>query len=167
MPVRFYRFRFPIILLISLGIFWLAEHVWKSSLGITFKYILLVCVFLSLVLHFNQADKWLFHDLYSNGKTEIFLSFAENVKNANLTKEDVVAMGPVGGGAPELTMNYYTDSNFVYFDPNTIKNLLKENKLQWAFDQFGITKILGYDQKLSEEIIKTAKVQNIASLPCQ
>jgi hypothetical protein len=42
-----------------------------------------------------------------------------------------------------------------------VKKLLKENKLQWAFDQFGVTKIIGYDKELTDEIVKVTKIEVI------
>jgi hypothetical protein len=60
-------------------------------------------------------------------------------------------------------MNWYTDYSYVYFDPKTIEKLLTENKLQWALDQYGVTKIIGYDKELTEKIIKTTKAEAIVA----
>ena len=74
-------------------------------------------------------------------------------------KTDIIAVG-VTGRAPQI-LNWYTDYSFVYFAPDTVGKLLNENKLQWAFNQFGVTKIVGYDKNTTEQILKNTNVRNI------
>ncbi|MFA6410766.1 MAG: hypothetical protein WCW26_04310 [Candidatus Buchananbacteria bacterium] len=81
-------------------------------------------------------------------------SIINGLKAANLdSKKDVVAIGIHPGLSGVL--NYYTDKNYIYFDPETIIRLTKENKLKEGFDYFGVTAIAGF----SDEIMATAANQ--------
>ena len=112
---------------------------------------------LSLTLHFIEANRWSFHEIYATTKTEELINLANKINNnVNLIeKNDVIAVG-IDQQAP-LLLNYYTDKNYIYFDPQTVKKLLFQNKLVWAFEQFGVTKYTGFDKDLSMEISKQFK----------
>ena len=107
-----------------------------------------------------MADKWTFHDRYENSNIEQALALARTVgKNQNeINKQsDVVASG-VKYGACEI-INYYNDVSCVYFDPATVEKLLEQKKLKWAFEQFGVTKIIGFEAELVEKIVEMTGVE--------
>jgi len=103
----------------------------------------------------------MFHENYLYSNTEKILSFVDVVKVGELDKkldkkEDIIAVGSYVHG-PAI-INYCTDFSCVYFNVNTIKKLLKEERLQWAFDQFEVTKAVGFDKELNKEIIKSTNI---------
>ena len=101
----------------------------------------------------------MFHEEYENSGMEQTLSLIDIIKYAEdqlNKKTDIIAVG-VTGRAPQI-LNWYTDYSFVYFAPDTVGKLLNENKLQWAFNQFGVTKVMGYDNELNDSIIETTDI---------
>ena len=160
---HFLSLELPIFLLISLGIYWLFQFIKKQDWKIYYKYLLIFGFLLVLFLHLIQSDKWMLHEgyLYSKiGDTMELVKIIESQKDKINKADDIIAVGSPNSQAPAI-LNWYTDFSYVYFDPATVEKLLKENKLQWAFDQFGVTKILGYDKELTEEIIKATNVQKL------
>lgn len=153
--------RFPLILLISVGIYGLLSWLRQVIPANKSYYLIALAIIVVLGLHLIQSDKWLFHEnyLYSRVEEKMYLLNLVNKKDLNIGRNDVIA---ISGGS--LFFNYYTDYNYIDFNPETIKKLLKENKLQWAFDQFGVTKIVGYSDALSQEIIQSTDVKSIVGL---
>ena len=157
---HFLEIRFPLILLISLGVYWIASWLGQNIKSKKVYYWLVVGLFLVLFSHLIQADKWLFHEKYLYSGMSERLGLVELIKKTDLEigLDEVIATG-----VPRsvFLLNYYADYNYIYFTPETIKKLLQENKLQWAFDQFGVTKVIGYPSELTESIIERAEVENI------
>jgi len=159
---HFIVLQLPLFLLISLGIYWMIQFILKQNFRNYFKYFLILGFIFILFLHLIQSDKWMFHEKYENSNMEEALALVSSVEKEkeNIDKEtDVIAVS-LRNPAPAI-INYYTDFNCVDFNPTTVERLLKENKLQWAFDQFGVTKIVGYDKDLTEEIIRATDVEGI------
>ena len=158
---HFLEVRFPLILLISIGIYWTLK--WLSEVIKDKKtyYLLITGLLLVLFVHLFQSDKWMFHENYLYSGIEEKVNLVDTIKKStvNIGTDDVIAISK-----DPLFLNYYTDYNYIYFNPETIKELLKENKLQWAFDQFGVTKIIGYNNTLTQEIIQNTKVKTIVGL---
>jgi len=153
---HFSSLQFPIFLLISLGIYSIINYTIKKDFK--FKYILIFGIIFTLFFHLIQSDKWMLHQKYLYSKIAQSMEMVEIVKENNLDKtKDIIA---AGGENSQVSMliNYYTDISSVYFHPETIKKLLKEEKLQWAFDQFEVTKVVGFDKELNKEIIKTINI---------
>lgn len=152
----------PLILLISLGVYWIIQFVLKQDFKNIFKYLLVFGFIAALFLHLIQSDKWMFHEnyLYSGAEETFNLIKIFEKEGGKLDKKtDVVAIG-LPAPAPQV-INYYTDFSCVRFAPETIQKLLKENKLKWAFGQFGITALAGYDKDLTEKIIKAVNLKVI------
>jgi len=42
-----------------------------------------------------------------------------------------------------------------------ITKLLDQNNLSWAFEQFGVTKIIGFDDNLTEEIVRQTGIKSL------
>jgi len=153
---HFLELRFPMVLLISLGVYWLIDFVMKLNIKNKFKYLIIIIFALFIIFHFGLSNKWMLHDEYNGSKIEIIRDFAEKINRANLNKQnDVIA---VNVHSTLQSLNYYTDQSIIYFDSQTISKLLEENKLNWAFEQFGVTKIISFKPGLSEKIIKQTKV---------
>lgn len=151
--------RFPIFFLVSLGVYWIIQFILGLNTKKKFKYLLILALLFFIFLDLTQSDKWLLHEKYENTNMEEILSTAEILKQADIVKEDIIAVG--FPNETPLTLNYYTNLNLVYFHPDTIKKLLDENKLQWAFEQFEITKIVAYDRDLTAGILEATNVENI------
>jgi hypothetical protein len=156
---HFAELRFPVFLLVSLGIFSVIKFILNMERGKLFKYSLILMLSFFILLDLTQSDKWLFHEKYENSHMEEILDTIKNLKQADIGKENVLAVGFKDANNAPLIINYYTDMNAVYFDPNTVKRLLEENKLKWAFEQFGITGIVGYQSDLAEKIVQNVSVK--------
>jgi len=44
-------------------------------------------------------------------------------------------------------------------DPATVEKLLEQKKLKWAFEQFGVTKVIGFETELVEKIVEMTGVE--------
>jgi len=154
---HFLEIRFPLILLISLGIYWVLKWLAEAIKNRKVYYLLVIGIILVLFFHLIQSDKWMFHEQYLYSNTEEKFDLVELIKETNLEikKNDVIAIPQ----DPHF-FNYYTDYNYILFNPETIKDLLRENRLQWAFERFGVTHVLGFDG-LNQEIVKATRVKAI------
>jgi len=160
---HFISLQLPLFLLISLGIYWIIGLILKQNIRLRFKYLLVFGFVFVLFIHLVQSDKWVFHENYLYTNVEQILALVDSVEKAKDTmdkKTDVIAVGFQTQAA--TVINWYTDFSSVYFDSETVKKLLKEKKLQWAFDQFGVTKVIGYDKELSEEMVKATNAEAIS-----
>lgn len=153
--------QFPFFLLSALGLYFVFDFVKKQNFKNVFKYLLISGIVLTLFIHLIQSDKWMFHENYENSNMEETLGLVDLInKNDNINKKiDVIAVG-LKNPATSI-INWYTDYSYVYFDSKTIEKLLTENKLQWAFDQYGVTRIIGYDKDLTKAIINQTKASEI------
>jgi len=142
-----------------LGIYGIIQFFIKQDIKKYLKYLFVGGFILALSIHLIQSTKWMFHEEYENSGMEQTLSLIDIIKYAEdqlNKKTDIIAVG-VTGRAPQI-LNWYTDYSFVYFAPDTVGKLLNENKLQWAFNQFGVTKVMGYDNELNDSIIETTDI---------
>lgn len=152
---HFLEIRFPIVLLISLGVYWIGKSIWELDIKDRFKYIWLIIFVLTITLHLVEADRWAFHEVYNTSRMSNILKMVEIVKQNN-QQDNVVGIGSSQKAADVL--NYYTNQNVIHFNPQTVEKLLLENRLSWAFEQFGITHIIGYSSELSQEIVNQTGV---------
>jgi hypothetical protein len=153
-------FGFAIAALVSLGLIGLSKLI--SSSYYSDKYLKIICFVLVALTVYNLVltNHVNFGRAYDNNANLSLQFLADKIDEAKLPNDAVLAVG-VRNGHPVL--NYLTDKSVVYFNPDTIKDLIKENKLQDAFDKFGVRFIIGYDKELSDLIIKNSKVQNISN----
>ncbi|MFH1610427.1 MAG: glycosyltransferase family 39 protein [Patescibacteria group bacterium] len=156
---HFLELSWPIVLLISLGIYSLFDFIYKSDLKKNLKYILFVLISLCIVLHFIQANKWMLHEEYNTSNIDSIIVFTSLVEKESLSNKDIIAVGWEKG--MPFALNYLTNKNFVYFHPETVKKLLAENSLQSAFDKFGVTHIIAFDHELTREIQENSQVKVI------
>ena len=78
------------------------------------------------------------------------MSFVDIIEKEDLNDKNIIATG-YHPSVP-LALNYYTNKNFIYFHPETIKKLLAEKSLQSAFDKFGVSHIIGFENDLNNQI---------------
>ncbi len=144
---HFLEIRFPLILLISLGVVWLIDLIPKGK----HRNIGIFVLALFMVFHFSLANKWMLHDEYNGSKIEIITELADKINEEGLNKKsDIIA---VNIHSTLQTLNYYTNQNIIYFDIETVNRLLDEHKLNEAFNEFGVSRVIGFDSDVSEEIV--------------
>ncbi|MBU4332066.1 glycosyltransferase family 39 protein [Patescibacteria group bacterium] len=160
---HFLEVRFPVILLMTGGFLLFFQFIEKQKIPTKTVNILFVLIMTVVVLHLTEANKWSFHEMYSNSESSQLKEVIDILKEHRdeMSDSDVVAVS-FSEVAP-IIFNYYTNKSFVYFAPETIQELIKQNKLQDGFDYFGVTKIVGYSPAFSDEIMKNARVGNITS----
>lgn len=155
---------FPFFLLTAFGILALINFIEKQVWPGKIKKLLIFGFLMAFVLQLIQADQEMFHEKYLySGARQSYNIISQVQKSAgNLNKKtDTIA---VGAQNPSTSIiNYYTDLNTIYFAPTTVQRLLQENKLEWAFEQFGITKIVGYSEDLSREIVPKTGLSALGS----
>lgn len=139
----------PAVLMMSLGIKELLLLI-KNNLKISDKkkYLVMISLVVAILGHLIVADKWLFHERYETNKPEDIIVNMALINKYNLHSSDVIATFSQGTGC----LNYLTDRSFVIFDELTIKNLIKQNKLKRAFEEFGVTYVMGYSEELNQQI---------------
>ena len=156
---HFLEIGFLITLLTALGATWLINFILRSFLKERTKYLIIGIFLLSLIGHFVLANKWMLHEEYNTSQIALFREMAGTINQNHLDKQnDVVAIDvhPTFQG-----LNYYTDISLIYFNPATIRKLLDQNNLSWAFEQFGVTKIIGFDDNLTEEIVRQTGIKSL------
>jgi hypothetical protein len=159
---HYLELEFIAVLIIALGLFYLLRLLWRwDVLGRKTKYFLIFIIFVFILFHLVQANKWMLHENYRGDRQQTTETIAKYLKTKNLTDKDVIAVGI--SHAKPYALNYFTNLNFVYFDESTLKRLLAENRLSDAFGKYGVNKILGYTPELSKEIVEKTGVENLAS----
>ncbi len=155
---HFLEVRFPLVLMVSLGVFWLLEWLRQVIRDKKTYFVLAGAIILVLAAHLIQSNKWMFHENYLYAETEKSTELVDLIKKdaVNISINDVIA-APV---SPQF-LNYYTDYNYIYFNPGTIERLLEKNKLQWAFDQFGVTRATGFGELLNKRIAESTQAKII------
>ena len=159
---HFITFQFPIFLMSALGTYWIIQFIMKQDIKKYLKYLFVGGFILALSIHLIQSTKWMFHEEYENSGMEQVMALIDVIYDNETIldkKTDIIAVGTQNRSSQIL--NWYTDYSFVYFDPTTISTLLKENKLKWAFDQFEVTKFIGYDYELEKQIIAATKIPSL------
>lgn len=158
---HFLELEFLIILLVSLGIYWLIEFIWQSQLA--YKRLIILILIIALFAHFIQANKWMLHEQYTSSNIEMVMKLKQELEHHEIDKKgDIIALDI--HTVVYQSLAYYTDYNIIYFDSQTIDKLLADHKLSWAFEQFGVTKIIGFSEKRSQQIIEQTGVQNLSNL---
>lgn len=103
----------------------------------------------------------MFHEEYTTGLMGETMAEVELINKVGLTNNDVIAYP--GHPTAMYNINYYTDRNIVRFDPETIKKLINQGKLKFAFDYFGVTRIISYDEELTQKIVDSTEVKEITA----
>ncbi len=159
---HYLELEFIVVLTISLGFYWVLNLLWNSSMfGKKINFILISTICLFAVLHFGQANRWMLHEAYTGDMEQAIETVAKYINTKKLTNKDVIAVGATQ--RMPYALNYFTDLNYVYFDPSTLDRLLSENRLKEAFAKYEVNKILGYTPDLTARVVKETGVQNLAS----
>ena len=158
---HFLEIRFLLTLLVALGVSWLIDFVLGLSWENKIKYTGLGIISLALLFHLGQANKWMLYEEYKGSNTKTIREMALVVNQRSLDKENEIVA--VDGHPTVQSLNYYTDVSIVYFDSETIKKLLNQGKLSWAFEQFGVTKIAGFSPDLGQRISEETGLENIVN----
>ena len=91
-----------------------------------------------------------------------YLAEKVNSYPSEINDSDVIAVASYG---LHPSLNYLSNKSVVLFNPITVANLINNGNLQKAFDDFGVKYIIGYNQELSQAIIKNSDVINISDWP--
>ena len=155
-------FNWAIALLISLGILTLSKMIVDYFQFQRKKTMMIYMVILLAVLyHFVLVNHIAWSRAYDNNNNLIVEAYSQEVKKLGIADNDVIA---VNLDSPSMyNLNYLTNKSVVVFKSETIENLLAKNKLNFAFEQFGVKYILGYSDELTEKIINQTDIVNIAS----
>ena len=155
-------FGWAIALFITLGLLSLSKIIIDyfdlKEKKIIFVYLIILFVVLYNLVLVNHVA---LSRAYDNSNNLLIEAYAEEIKNENISDQEVIAVNLSSGEAYNL--NYLTNKSIVVFKGETIRKLLMENKLQFAFDQFKVEYILGYSDELTKAILDQVDVINVAS----
>ncbi len=135
---HFLEIRLILAVFITYGIWKLGRIAKAHSDNNGVKKIIVVGLVVFLSAQLFYSNKWLFHQDYEISFYPEAVSIADKVKELNLSDDDIIAVDN-NQNAP-LMLNYLTDKSFIYFSPDTIDKLEKENKLKEVFKTMGVTK---------------------------
>ena len=105
-----------------------------------------------------QSTKWRLHDDYRSSTLGPVLEAIEVIDQYKI-------VGPYALGIHSdaaYSLNYYSDSNVVYFHPDTIGELLQSKKLKEAFALYGIKSAIGYPSVEATQIESTLHINTIS-----
>lgn len=128
----------------------------KKAIFLEIAIIILVLYHLVLVNHVVLGEK------YDEEFLPKSIAYAQAIEKFEIQDRDVIAI-PEEFSNQITTLNYLTDKSFVIFRSSTLIKLLKENKINEAFEYFEVKYILGYSEELSNEIEARTNAINIAS----
>lgn len=135
---HFLEIRLVLAIFITYGA-WKIGHIIKDhsdNNGIKKIIAIGLMVFLSAQLFYS--NKWLFHQDYEISYYPKAIIVADKIKEIKANDDDIIAVDH-NQNAPFM-LNYLTDKSFLYFSPETIDKLEKENKLKEVFKTMGVTK---------------------------
>ncbi len=155
-------FNWAIALLISLGLLTLGKIIIDYFQFQTKKARIIYLAILLVVLYqLLLANHIAWSRIYDNSNNLMVDAYSQEIKKMNIADDEVIAISSDAGTMCGL--NYLTDKSVVLFRAETIKDLLAKNKLDFAFENFGVKYILGYSDELTKEIVNQVDVVNIAS----
>ena len=155
-------FNWAIALLISLGLVFLIKLISNYfNLKKKKQVFLYIALLFILIYHFVLVNHVAWSRIYDNSNNLIIQSYSQEIKKLNISNNDVIVVGLDPGAI--YSLNYLTNKSVVIFRSETIENLIIKDKLNFAFNEFNVKYILGYSDKLSEDILNKIDVINIAS----
>jgi len=155
-------FGWAIALLISLGLLTLSKIFVKHFDLKGKKALVVYSIVLSVVLYnFVLVNHVSWSKAYDNSNNLLIGAYAQEIKNENISDREVIAVNLGPGEA--YSLNYLTNKSIVVFSNETVKKLLDNNKLEFAFNEFGVKHILGYSDKLTEDVVSQTEVISIAT----
>ena len=155
-------FNWAIALLISLGVLILSKVIINYfNLANKKALIVYIIILFTVLYNFILVSHVSWSRTYDNSNNLMVEAYVQEIKKLNIPDHEVIAVNLDSAGLYNL--NYLVDKSVVLFKPETIKDLLKENRLDWAFEQFKVRYILGYSDELTEKIVGQIEIVNIAS----
>lgn len=153
-------FGFILALLIGLGIVKLSDIINLKNLKISANTIILLSMAV-VIYQFILSSHIAFSRGYDNSNALKLSGYKNEIEIKNISEKDIIAT-PITSSAID-SLNYLSDKSIVKFDKSTIVKLLEENKLDWAFKKYGVTKIMGFSPELTGQILKyTNNIESIA-----
>lgn len=143
----------PIITLCAYG-FWNIADLIKNYLGRNKSYIAILGLLFLLIVQLSQSTKWRLHDDYRSSNIEPVLQFANALKQNGFNAPYAMDIHPDAAYA----LNYYTDKDVIYFNADTVKELLGSKKLHDAFTAYNVKAVLGYPSDVSSLISNTMQI---------
>jgi len=115
-----------------------------------------IAVFLLVFIigHLIYSGKWNLFDAYRSSYFGAAFELAK--KEQDLNSSGVIAVGAHSVFA--YAFYYLTNHDVIYFNPNTIEELIKDKKLKEAFGIYKVKSAFGYSSDLSKQINTTLKI---------
>ena len=155
-------FLWLIVLGIILGLFYILQIV-KNHFQIEGKraFILDVIAIGLVLYHLVLVNHVVLGRQYDKDSVPRSMAYTQEIKKFEIKDAEVIA---IPGDFPnqDTTLNYLTNKSFVIFRSSTLNKLLEEGKIKQALEAFRVKYILGYSDKLSNELTAKAGVINIA-----
>jgi len=130
-------FAWILALLTALGllsVFSAAEE--RFQLNERKKFLAFIIVLVAVLYNMILANHTYWGRVYDNNDNLMIMDYASKMDKLNISNKDVIALGL--GGTNVLTLNYLKDKPLVFFHEETIKKILKQNKLDSVFKESGI-----------------------------
>lgn len=139
---------FPLAVLSAVGLLDLAKYIAGHFNLQGIKKMGLIIVFvIALLLPMAEISWWHMRDYFQNSSGEAAgEEFVKTHKAQDFPDSGTIAVGYFPK-APVL-LNYYFDKNFIYFNPDTIKKIILQNKLDSVFKEYGVVGYVGYEKDM-------------------
>jgi len=131
----------------------------RSVQAAAFIFVILMFLY-SMVL----SDRVYWAQSYGNSDFPTMEYLSAQISNYDFSATGVGTIA-VGCRDGHNFFNFTTGKTFIYFDPETVKSLAADNKLNAAFADFGVKYIACFDEADSELILKNSSAKNISSWP--
>lgn len=149
---HFLEIIFIAAVLVGLGIYQLLEIFKTTSIK---QYALAGIILAFIIGHLAYADKWELYDAYRSSYFGAALNMVEK-EGKDIKNTGVIAVGPHPTFA--YAFYYLTNHDVIYFNPDTIAELIKNKKLKKAFDIYKVESAFGYSSDLSNQIKSSLKI---------
>ncbi len=123
--------------------------------AVSFRRSMLIGILLVFIVsHLAYANKWKLYDAYRSSNFGVALDMAD--KEKDLKNTGVIAVGVHPTFA--YTFYYLTNRDVIYFNPDTVTELIENGKLGEAFDIYEVKSAFGYSSDLSNQIKSSLKI---------
>ncbi|MFH1255393.1 MAG: hypothetical protein V1667_02915 [bacterium] len=148
-------FGFVFALCAAIGIYSLSE-----ILNFKNKNMALILITAMVAYHLVLSSHVTLSRIYNDSSYLKLKAYQDEIGKFDLNVNDVIA-APFNNNEI-YAISYLAGKSFVKFSQPTVEKLISENKLKFAFEEFGVTKIAAFSPELTAEIIKQTGVQNLA-----
>ncbi len=147
-------FAFVFALCAAMGIYNLSE-----ILNFKSKNAALILITAMAAYHLILSSHVLFGRIYDGSAYLKLLAYQNEIGKFDLNANDVIA-APFNNNEI-YAISYLTGESFVKFSQPTVEKLILENKLKFAFEEFGVTKIAAFSPELAAKIVKQTGNQSL------